>query len=821
MLYLNLSYFNTIKGPQVFCITPEGLEKSKAQDIANLLNISELIKQKFFVYDISDFKTVNHYFEVFSEWARGKKEMLLLSIIAIDESIELNEKIEHSLENIADEIKNIENAYMGFYAYDWGKAEDYDDVDENNEKIKNIIEKSYEQIKDAIEKSRKEKVEEAVKTIEPKDLGTYIMDANFFENLYEIERNKGVFKYLDRVIKDGIKMYITEETVIDINLPDNILKTFLPNITIYHVPSSSIKEFMRDKIDTRLINRTSIISLLVLSRILYKNKENRPITLVTNDYKLNRFVKRQLKGIKVLPTSSFLLEIINALKNRELRDFFQILRKKVMDYEMETLFQTERNISNPKEHLTWLMEKAIGVAGRSIIPTEQEDIDEMVKFSKVEASLINLFIQGVKLAPAQLKSIEIYIPYLRKIARANKVLNEIQMNLVRDEMKKALKKIHLIISELTGTFLLSGADLEFPEDIKFQSIVCKSLANFEFLASICHSDLNELDQSIEHLSRASTFSLLANRPNNVVISHYLESLTLVYSKKYDEALKHFDITAKLSEKYENQRYLIMSLGGKAISQFLKGHEEGAKETMAIVNKHIKKNKDEAIIILNEFGDSFYNMSRPDIAIHFYNEAIEISVALGNTNLLSILFSKLKKCFYSIGSFNMEPLTKNLRKITDSTYNLTDERSLQIYNREIAKLGEIQRLLDEPFPFLTNEKFIKGIQLDQALLNWMDILHVKINREEDKKEKYTDFFCFHPELGGIVIRIPEEVPSRYERIPEIYKISLKDGDEKYKIIKPSQEFKEKYLIRAIIHTKKFDNIILKRMFSPIFGKFFEP
>ncbi|TFF88451.1 MAG: hypothetical protein EU549_02980 [Promethearchaeota archaeon] len=821
MLYLNLSYFNTIKGPQVFCTVPEGLEKSKAQDIANLLNISELIKQKFFVYDISDFKTVNHYFEVSSEWARGKKEMLILSIIAIDESVELDQDIEKTLEKIVDKIKSINNAYMGFYAYDWGKAEDYDDVDENNEKIKDIIADSYKLIENVIIESREKKAGEVIKSIEPKDLGTYIMDSNFFENLYRIERNKSVFQYLKRVIKDGIKIYISEGTVLDIKLPDEILNTFLPSITIYHVPSSSIKEFKRNKIESRLVSKPSLISLLVLSNILYKNKKNRPITIVSNDYKLNRFVKSRLKGIKVLPTSSFLLEIINALKNRELRDFFQILRKKVMDFEMENLFQTERNISNPKEHLTWLIEKAIGVAGRSIIPTEQEDIDEKVKFKKVEASLINLFIQGVKLAPTQLKSIEIYIPFLKKIAKSNKILNEIQMNLVRDEMQKALKKIHSIISELTGTFLLSGADLEFPENIKFQTIICKSLANFEFLASICHSDLNELDQSIEHLSRASTFSLLANRPNNVIISHYLESLTLVYSKKYEQALKNFEITSKLSEKYDNQRYLIMSLGGKAISQFLQGSEDGAKQTMAIVNNHIKKNKDEAIIILNEFGDSFYNMSRPDIAIHFYNEAIEISVALGNTNLLSILFSKLKKCFYSIGSFNMKPLTTNLRKVTDSAYDLTDERSLEIYNREIAKLGEIQRLLHEPFPFLTNNRFVKGVQLDESLLNWMDILHVKINRGENKEDKHTDFFCFHSELGGTVIRIPEEVPSRYERIPEIYKISLKNGNEKYKIIKPSEEFKDKYLVRAIIFTNKFDNIILKRMFSPIFGKFFEP
>jgi len=346
-----------------------------------------------------------------------------------------------------------------------------------------------------------------------------------------------------------------------------------------------------------------------------------------------------------------------------------------LNYEIENRITTQQEISNPREQLTWLFEKAIGVASSSIIPAEQEDTDEKMKFSNVEASLINLYTQGVKLSQPQLNKIQSYVPYLEIIAKANRVLNEIQINLVKDEMDQALDKIHKIVNELIGTFLLSGADLVFPENIKFQSVICKSLANFEFLASICHTDLNELDQSVEHLSRASTFSLLANKPNNVIISHYLESLTLIYMKKYEDAIVHFSITSKLCEKYGNERYLIMSLGGRAIAEFLKGDEDAAKSTMNMVNQHIKNNREEAIVILNEFGDSFYNMSRPDIAIHFYNEAIEISVALGNTTLLTTLFSKLKKCFYAVGSFDMTPLTKGLQSVVGKAYELPDSRAI--------------------------------------------------------------------------------------------------------------------------------------------------
>ena len=823
MIYLNFSYFNTIKGPQVMCTFPEGLNKDKALDIANLLNISELIKQKFFVYDIADFKTVNHYFEIPSEWARGKKEMLLLSIICVDEPIESDKEIENILEKIENKISGIKNSYMGFYSYDWDKAEDYDEVDDNQELIIKIVEESLDLVKDAIKKSREQSVQRILQSFEQKELGTYVMDAKFFENIYKVEHNKGVFLYLNKIIKDGIRIFVTEEILPVIKLPDEIINIFLPKITIYHVPKSSMQKFLRERIDSRYINDTSIISLLVLSEILNKNEKNRPVTLVTNDYQLNRLVKSHLKNIKVLPASSFFLEIINSLKNKELREFFHILRKEMLDFEMENLFKVEEEIANPKEQLAWLFEKAIGVAGRSIIPSEQEDINVIIQFSNVEASLINLFIQGVKLSSMQLKKIDIFVPFLDSISKANRILNEIQMNLVRDEMDLALDKIHRIIIELNNTFLLSGAALKFPNNIKFQTIISRSLANFEFLASVCHTDLGELDNSIEHLRNSSIYSLLANRPNNIIISHYLESIALVYSKKYKRAIEHFQVTRKLCEYYNNSRYMLMSLGGMAISEFLLGNENGAKETMIIVNKFIKNNKNEAITVLNEFGDTFYNMGRSDIAIHFYNEAIEISIVLDNTSLLNLLFSKIKKCYYSVGSFNIAPLSKNMEKFIQTAYELKNEKAIEIYNTEISKIGEIQRLLNEPFPYLSNNTYIKGAQIGPEMLDWMDLLHVEIDikKKSEKIPFITSFYCFHPNIGGILIRLSEEVPSRFERTPEIYKISLKGDEEKYKILEPPLDIKDKYLIRAIVYTDKFENIILKRMFSPIFGKFFEP
>ncbi|MDD1777852.1 MAG: CBS domain-containing protein, partial [Candidatus Helarchaeota archaeon] len=82
-----------------------------------LLNISEFIDLKFFVYVSSQrLKTSNIYTVIPSEWARGKLEMLLVSIIFVDEDFNRLYVFEEILEKIVAAINKIDKAYMGFYS---------------------------------------------------------------------------------------------------------------------------------------------------------------------------------------------------------------------------------------------------------------------------------------------------------------------------------------------------------------------------------------------------------------------------------------------------------------------------------------------------------------------------------------------------------------------------------------------------------------------------------------------------------------------------------------------------------------------------------
>lgn len=117
MFFLNLSYFDTIVGPQTLVRIPDTQEKNVEEATSTLLNISEFIDLKFFVYVSSErLKTSNIYTVLPSEYARGKLEMVLISIILIDEVFNRLYVFEEVLEKIVESLNKIDRAYMGFYS---------------------------------------------------------------------------------------------------------------------------------------------------------------------------------------------------------------------------------------------------------------------------------------------------------------------------------------------------------------------------------------------------------------------------------------------------------------------------------------------------------------------------------------------------------------------------------------------------------------------------------------------------------------------------------------------------------------------------------
>ncbi|MFX1393674.1 MAG: hypothetical protein ACFFAH_08870, partial [Promethearchaeota archaeon] len=79
-MYLVFSYFDKIKGPEIFFSLPEDIPKSIRNTVMGIFDSN--IENPFFEYVLEDQKIVNLNFELPSPWARGNTEMVMISVIS-------------------------------------------------------------------------------------------------------------------------------------------------------------------------------------------------------------------------------------------------------------------------------------------------------------------------------------------------------------------------------------------------------------------------------------------------------------------------------------------------------------------------------------------------------------------------------------------------------------------------------------------------------------------------------------------------------------------------------------------------------------------
>ncbi|MFX0018571.1 MAG: hypothetical protein ACFFAK_01165 [Promethearchaeota archaeon] len=110
-----LSYFDRKLGPLVFYSYPEDAFSERERNFAcNLMD--KAFDEKFFTYQTIFFSSMNYYFEIDSNWSRGNKEMLMVSIVLntpINAMIE--DKIELVCQEFASKVQKTENLFMGFH----------------------------------------------------------------------------------------------------------------------------------------------------------------------------------------------------------------------------------------------------------------------------------------------------------------------------------------------------------------------------------------------------------------------------------------------------------------------------------------------------------------------------------------------------------------------------------------------------------------------------------------------------------------------------------------------------------------------------------
>jgi len=138
-MHLVLTYFHQIRGPEILMSYPEiELEQDIIEKLTKFFDLE--INETFFeiVLINKHKKIINLFFEIPSEWSRGKKELAMLSLI-MDEKYD-SRLIYSFLVDAVQKIISTENIFKGFYKNDLFRDRGKDiEIDLKYQSIKEIL----------------------------------------------------------------------------------------------------------------------------------------------------------------------------------------------------------------------------------------------------------------------------------------------------------------------------------------------------------------------------------------------------------------------------------------------------------------------------------------------------------------------------------------------------------------------------------------------------------------------------------------------------------------------------------------------------------
>jgi len=158
-IIVTLSIFKRRSGPLMFYSFPENfLNKLEEESIAEKMALT--FKDKFFIHQSSFVSSLNYYFEIYSDWARGNKEMLLFSVILDRKINKVNEEIIHSVcLDFESQLNSDKEMFKAFYLneLDSLKGEELDNINRMYAKLKASIKEFQKKISELLqEKTEKD-----------------------------------------------------------------------------------------------------------------------------------------------------------------------------------------------------------------------------------------------------------------------------------------------------------------------------------------------------------------------------------------------------------------------------------------------------------------------------------------------------------------------------------------------------------------------------------------------------------------------------------------------------------------------------------------
>ncbi len=242
-----ISYFHRKIGPLVFYSYPKNsLSKDLSVKIANIMD--QQFSEGFFTHSFENLKSMNYYFEIHSDWARGNKEMLMVSAV-FDQQIlpEIEEKISELCIEFSEQLQSNEEIYTAFYINDVNYHENEKEIIIKNEALVKawLINLYWTIIEDIREKTEEEKI------------AILMNDKHMFETLERLSKGpiplewlrEGFIEDFPNKDFDEIIKTLVDRQFIFINQIGLVEKyvLLLKEVNAERIPPDSVIEYIDDK----------------------------------------------------------------------------------------------------------------------------------------------------------------------------------------------------------------------------------------------------------------------------------------------------------------------------------------------------------------------------------------------------------------------------------------------------------------------------------------------------------------------------------------------------------------------------------------------
>ncbi|TFG13960.1 MAG: hypothetical protein EU535_04145 [Promethearchaeota archaeon] len=127
---VTISWFHRKIGPIVIYSYPENiLDDDLSVRIANIMD--QTFNEGFFTHSFENVNSMNYYFEIHSDWARGNKEMLMVSLIFEQlTSPEMEHDVQYLFKEFSEKLQSNEEIFTAFYINDLNSFDD--EIDKEN-----------------------------------------------------------------------------------------------------------------------------------------------------------------------------------------------------------------------------------------------------------------------------------------------------------------------------------------------------------------------------------------------------------------------------------------------------------------------------------------------------------------------------------------------------------------------------------------------------------------------------------------------------------------------------------------------------------------